>query len=379
MTNEATMANPDTEILFQPFSHKSMNMRNRIVMAPMTRCFSPGGAPKNRVAEYYERRAVGDVGLILSEGTVVDRPASKNEEAIPFFHGEAALAGWQKVIDDVHAAGGLMGPQIWHTGSTKNSRNDWVPEAPVESPSGLVAPDVPRGNAMSEEDIADTIHAFAKAAADAQRLGFDMIEFHGAHGYLIDQFFWSGTNQREDSWGGATLKERARFASGILKETRKAIGPDFPIALRVSQWKQQDYKVKLAKTPEEMTDWLLPLVEAGADMLHCSQRRFWEPEFPELDGEEGLNFAGWAKKLTGAGTISVGSVGLEGDFFGSFVGRNAEPAGLEKLVKRMENDEFDLIAVGRAILGDPNWVKKVRGDDPEEMKAFEAASLGTLY
>ena len=106
---------------------------------------------------------------------------------------------------------------------------------------------------------------------------------------------------------------------------RAAVGPDFPVILRLSQWKQQDYAARLAETPDAMADWLLPLVEAGVDVLHCSQRRFWEPEFPEIDGEDGLNFAGWAKKLTGAATISVGSVGLSGDFIAAFGGEALEP------------------------------------------------------
>src|SRR5690606_31237595 len=119
--------------------------------------------------------------------------------------------------------------------------------------------------------------------------------------------------------------------------------------LRVSQWKQQDFAARLATTPDEMTDWLGPLVDAGVDIIHASQRRFWEPEFPELDGENGLNFAGWVKKLTGAATISVGSVGLSGDFMTAFAGEGAPTAGLEELVSRMERGEFDLIAVGRAL------------------------------
>lgn len=127
-----------TEALFQPFKIKSLTVQNRIVMAPMTRTFSPGGVPRANVADYYRRRAAGDVGLILSEGTVIDRPGSKNEEAIPFFHGEEVLAGWKKVIDGVHEAGGKMGPQIWHTGSTRG-QSGWEPALPVESPSGLVA------------------------------------------------------------------------------------------------------------------------------------------------------------------------------------------------------------------------------------------------
>ena len=121
-----------------------------------------------------------------------------------------------------------------------------------------------------------------------------------------------------------------------------------------------------------------PLVAAGVDVLHCSQRRFWEPEFPEIYGENGLNFAGWTKKLTGAPTISVGSVGLSHDFFSSFAGRSSTTAGLEKLVERMERDEFDLIAVGRALISDPDWPKKVRAEDTAALKGFDPATLAEL-
>ncbi len=368
----------NTDILFQPLRIKSLTLPNRIVMAPMTRAFSPDGVPGENVAAYYRRRAESEVGLILSEGTVINRPASRNDPGIPFFHSDAALAGWKRVIDAVHVAGGRMGPQIWHTGSVVSFQTEWVPESPVESPSGLLAPDQPRGVAMSEKDIADTVAAFGQAAADAKRLGFDTVEIHGAHGYLIDQFFWAGTNQRTDGYGGATIKERSRFAVEVVQSVRAAVGPDFPVILRLSQWKQQDYAARLAQTPAEMEEWLMPLVDAGADILHCSQRRFWEAEFPETDGENGLNFAGWAKKLTGAATISVGSVGLSGDFMGSFAGESSAPASLDTLVHRMERGEFDLIAVGRALLSDPQWVTKVRAGDTLNLRDFTAAAMGEL-
>ncbi|MFS2111129.1 NADH:flavin oxidoreductase [Sphingomonas sp. Sphisp140] len=368
---------PDSDTLFRPFELGSLRLENRIVMAPMTRSFAPEGIPGAPNAAYYRRRAEGGVGLILSEGTVIDRPASRNEAGIPFFHGEQALAGWQGVIDAVHGAGGKMGPQIWHTGSTR-SQGGWEPDSPVESPSGLLGPGTPRGEVMSEEAIADTVAAFARAAADARRLGFDLVELHGAHGYLIDQFFWSGTNERADRYGGASIRERARFAGEVIAAVRAAVGPDYPLALRVSQWKQQDFAARLAETPQLMEDWLQPLVEAGVDILHCSQRRFWEPEFPEIDGEEGLNFAGWAKKLTGAATISVGSVGLSGEFIAAFGGEASTGTGIEKLVARMERDEFDLIAVGRALISDPNWVEKIRTGDTGSLKGFDRSVLAEL-
>lgn len=363
--------------LFDPLRIKSLSLKNRIVMAPMTRSRAPGGVPGKANAAYYRRRAENEVGLILSEGTVIDRPAARNEGGIPFFHGEAALAGWRQVIEEVHAAGGKMGPQIWHVGSVPGL-SGWEPATPVESPSGLVGPGQSRGVVMSEEAIADTVSAFGRAAADARKIGFDTLELHGAHGYLIDQFFWDGTNIREDRYGGASVKERARFAAEVVSAVRSAVGPDFPIILRVSQWKQQDYSVRLAPTPDAMTDWLQPLVEAGVDVLHCSQRRFWEPEFPEIDGEAGLNFAGWAKKLTGAATISVGSVGLSGDMLGAFKGESSQPTDLDRLVTRMEKGEFDLIAVGRALLSDPAWARKVRDTEFHALKGFEASSLAEL-
>ncbi|WP_214510298.1 NADH:flavin oxidoreductase [Pseudomonas brassicacearum] len=371
------MSNPDTSILFRPFSIGSLELKNRIVMAPMTRQFSPQGIPGVGSAAYYQRRAEGRAGLILSEGTVIDRPASRNGSGVPFFHGEAALAGWKNVIDSVHNAGGRMGPQLWHTGAVRDA-SGWEPDAPVESPSGLDSPNESRGVAMSEEDIADTVAAFAKAAADAKRLGFDTVEIHGAHGYLIDQFFWAGTNQRTDRYGGPTIKERSRFAAEIVSAVRHAVGPEFPIIMRVSQWKQQDFAVRLAETPALMEDWLLPLVEAGVDVLHCSQRRFWDPEFPEIDGENGLNCAGWAKKVTGATTISVGSVGLDNDVTHAFAGKGSTPASLERLVERMEREEFDLIAVGRVLLSDKDWVAKVENGDYADLKGFNPASLAEL-
>ena len=288
------------DALFRPFSYKGLHLKNRIVMAPMTRSFSPGGVATEEVAQYYRRRAEADVGLIISEGTGVNRPASINDKNVPRFHGEAELAAWKRVIDSVHEVGGKMAPQLWHVGAVRTRDPEWTPSGPYDSPSGLSRPGKQFGEAMTDEEVADAIAAFAQAAADAKALGFDAVELHGAHGYLIDQFFWDGTNVREDAYGAKDLPGRARFAADILRAVRQAVGPDYPVIIRISQWKQQDYEVKMAANPKEMEAWLGALTAAGADMLHCSQRRFWEPEFEGSD----LNFAGWAKKLTGVPTIT---------------------------------------------------------------------------
>ncbi len=363
--------------LFEPFTSRGLTLPNRVAMAPMTRNFAVDGIPGPGIVDYYRRRAEGEVGLILSEGTVIDRPEARNDPGIPFFHGEEALAGWADVLAAVHDAGGRIAPQIWHTGLTRPQFPDRPRPGEPEGPSGLFRPGEPYGKAMSEEDVADTVDAFVRAAADAVRLGFDCVEFHGAHGYLIDQFFWDGTNQRSDKWGGDTLAERTRFAAEILRQTRAAIG-DVPIILRISQWNQQDYKRRLAPTPDALEAWVAPLVEAGADILHCSQRRFWEPEFPEIDGEKGLNLAGWVKKLAGVPTISVGSVALDGDFFGTFSGQDTRATDLGDLEARMERGEFDLIAVGRALIANPDWVQKVRDGRMDELDGYRTEQLAEL-
>ena len=361
------------DALFRPFEHESLRLKNRIVMAPMTRSFSPGGVPTPEVAAYYRRRAP-EVGLIITEGTVIDRPASSNDPNVPHFHGERALEGWKRVIDEVHAAGGAMAPQIWHMGIVAPHQSGWKPPAPMEGPSGLVAPSEAGGVAMTESDIAETVKAFGRAAADAKRLGFDAVEIHGAHGYLIDQFFWGGLNKRGDRYGGSTLPERSRFAAEVVRAVRAAVGENFPVVLRLSQWKQQDFAVKLAKTPDEMAAWLNPLSEAGVDIFHCSQRRFWQPEFEGSD----LNFAGWAKKLTGRPTITVGSVGLCGEFLAAFQGESSRPDALDELLRRLERGDFDLVAVGRAVLSDPQWPSKIREGRHEQLKDFTREALATL-
>ena len=148
-----------------------------------------------------------------------------------------------------------------------------------------------------------------------------------------------------------------------------------PLILRLSQWKIGNFEVKIGRTPEELQAWLEPLSAAGVDLFHCSQRRYWEPEFAGSD----LNFAGWAKKLTGKPSITVGSVGLSGEFIGSFRGEKSQSTGVDELVRRLERGDFDLVAVGRALLGDPAWARKIRGGGESALQAFDPQALATLY
>lgn len=363
-----------TNPLFRPFQHKSLSLPNRVVMAPMTRSKSPDGTPGEDVATYYRRRAEGGVGLIITEGTTVDRAGASNDPNIPNFYAPKSLEGWRRVVKEVHAAGAKIAPQIWHQGMVRKPGTGPRPDGKSDGPSGLSGSGKQVAEPMTDEDIADTIEAFAKAAAAAKDIGFDAVELHGAHGYLVDQFFWEQSNRRDDAYGGDLVK-RTRFAADIIKAIRQRVGPDFVIIHRFSQWKQQDYGARLAQTPDELAAFLQPLVDAGADIFHCSTRRFWEPEF---DGSD-LNLAGWTKKLTGKPTITVGSVGLKGgDFIQSYKGESAEVGELGELEARLARDEFDLVAVGRALITDAAWAAKVRDKRFTELEPFSPKAMATL-
>ncbi|MGK8491242.1 NADH:flavin oxidoreductase [Nocardia asiatica] len=355
MSVTASEASRTAEILSRPVTLNGLTVPNRIVMAPMTRMFSPDGIPGDDVRSYYARRAAAGVGLIVTEGTYVGHESAGQSDRVPRFHGAEQLAGWAKVAEDVHAAGGTIVPQLWHIGMVRNQGDAPYPDAPAVGPSGIRLDGTEGlGKAMTQVDLDDVIGAFAEAAADAERIGFDGVELHGAHGYLLDQFLWAGTNRRDDVYGGDPVA-RTRFAAEVVAAVRAAVSPGFPVIFRYSQWKQEAYHARLAETPQELEAILTPLAAAGVDVFHASTRRYWRPEF---DGSD-LNLAGWTKKLTGKPTITVGSVGLDGDFLRAFTGEGAELGSLDNLLDRLERDEFDLVAVGRALLQDPEWASKV--------------------
>lgn len=359
-------------VLFRPFRYKDLSLENRIVMAPMTRAKSPGGVPGSAVAAYYRRRAEGGVGLIMTEGTYIRHPGAGFQPDVPRFHGEEALAGWQRVVDEVHQAGGHIFPQLWHVGLSAPAGAPLSPEA--VGPSGIAASGESVGLPMTQAQIDAVIWAYGEASANAERMGFDGVEIHAAHGYLIDQFFWEATNRRTDRYGG-DLVRRTRFAVEVIEEIRRRVSARFPVCLRFSQWKLRDYGAKLARTPQELERFLTPLIAAGVDLFHCSQRRFWEPEF---EGST-LNLAGWTRKLSGQPAISVGSVTLNQEFMTSFSRPDtASVTDVRELLERMRRDEFDLVAIGRSLIVNPSWARIIERGELDELKPFQRDALQEL-
>ncbi|MFF8837637.1 NADH:flavin oxidoreductase [Streptomyces sp. NPDC015130] len=374
MTVTASPSSRAAEILSRPVTLNGLTVPNRIAMAPMTRMFSPGGVPGEDVRSYYARRAAAGVGLIVTEGTYVGHESAGQSDRVPRFHGEEQLAGWAKVAEDVHAAGGTIVPQLWHIGMVREQGQAPYPDAPAMGPSGIRTDGTEgTGKAMTQSDLDDVIGAFAEAAVAAERIGFDGVELHGAHGYLLDQFLWAGTNRRTDAYGGDPVA-RTKFAAEIVAAVRRSVSPEFPVIFRYSQWKQDAYDAQLAETPQELEAILAPLAAAGVDVFHASTRRHWIAEFDDSD----LNLAGWTKKLTGRPTITVGSVGLDGDFIHAFAGQGAPVQGIDELLDRLERDEFDMVAVGRALLQDPEWAAKVLAGRTDELKPYDASAVKTL-
>jgi 2,4-dienoyl-CoA reductase-like NADH-dependent reductase (Old Yellow Enzyme family) len=361
-----------TDVIFTPFRLKNVSLRNRIVMAPMTCGTSPNQIPGPDVAAYYRRRVEGGTGLILTEDASPEHKSASSDANVPSFFGEDSLAGWANVLKEVKAAGGHIMPQLWHEGVERRPGSGPYPDAPSMSPSGLSRPGEKVGEPMTQKEIDDVILGFAKSAAYAKALGFDGVELHGAHGFVIDQFFWEGTNRRSDKYGGSAEK-RTLFAVEVVEAVRAATGPDFAILLRFSQWKLTDYAARLAHTPGELETFLEPLAAAGVDMFHCSTRRFWEAEFPETGSD--MNLAGWTKKIVGLPTIVAGSVSLNADFLTTEAAK-IDRAHIQGLVDMLERGDFDLVAIGRALLVNPDWGNKVRAGLADQLKPWAPEIYG---
>jgi 2,4-dienoyl-CoA reductase-like NADH-dependent reductase (Old Yellow Enzyme family) len=381
----------DLDPLFRPIKLNGLALPNRLAMAPMTRSFSPGNVPTDAVAAYYRRRAEGGTGLLITEGVGVDHPSaigagSGAGDAVPVLYGEAALAGWRSVVDGVHRAGGFIFPQLWHQGAFRIDGTGPHPQAPTLSPSGTWGPMDGRSTvhpdhlevyqkpnrAMTEEDIADVVAAFARSAVNAKAAGFDGIAIHGASGYLIDEFFWTKTNKRGDRYGG-DMTRRALFGAEIVRAIREAVGPTMPILFRFGQWKQQDFSALIAETPDELGVLLRALSEAGTDMFDASTLYYNKPAF---EGSP-LPLAAWAKKLSGKPSMAVGGIGLADNLFNSIsIGGATVEKNYYEAAERLERGEFDMLAIGRALIADSQWPNKIRAG--ELPNAFRREMLGQL-
>jgi 2,4-dienoyl-CoA reductase-like NADH-dependent reductase (Old Yellow Enzyme family) len=348
----------DLAPLLQPLQVRQLRLPSRFALPGMQRSWCVDGAPDHRLRDYYQRRVRGGAGLIISESCAVDHPSATREPLFAQINA-ATLPAWREVISAVHDAGGAMFLQLWHQGGVNYGGDaERNPDFTAVSPSGFSDPGVPFGRAATSADLAGIRDSFVRGALHARQAGADGIELHACHGFLLDQFLWPRTNRRTDRYGGPSIAGRAAFPAEVAAAVRAAVGDDFVISIRLSQWKESDYEASIVTSPAELGELTGILRSAGVDIFHVSARRFWEPAF---DGSD-LGLAGWVKSFTDAAVIAVGSIGLDIDVMATLTGQEGHPTGASRigeLVARFERGEFDLVSVGRSQIGDPDWVTKM--------------------
>jgi N-ethylmaleimide reductase len=344
-----------TQSLFSSYSLGRITLKNRVVMAPMTRNRALGNVPNELMATYYAQRA--DAGLIVTEGTSPS-PNGLGYARIPGLFSAEQVAGWRKVTDAVHAEGGRIFVQLMHTGRASHEKNlpagahVLAPSAIALStplwvdPDGNLPPTTPK--AMSSEEVASTIGEYARAAELAIEAGFDGVELHGANGYLIDQFLNVASNQRDDVYGGS-VENRARFALDVARAAAKAIGGD-RVGIRVSP-----YGVFNDMTPDAETDALYlhlasELSALGLVYLHVvDHSSMGAPEVsPTLKAKLRATFKG----------TSILSGGYD---------RARAEADLTE-------SKGDLVAFGRPYISNPRLAHLLEADKP-----LAAPDFGTFY
>ncbi len=363
-------------MVFEPWEAGRLRLRNRIVMAPMTRRMAgEDGIATEASVRYYARRARHEVGLVISEGTGIDGTHAYDTLTVPRFETDAQIAAWGRVVAAVHEAGGAFAPQLWHCGR--------LAADPIGPSAGEVPPKrdgTPRPpvRAMERDDFDQVLGAYRHAASKAVEIGCDALEIHGAHGYLLDSFLSEATNERTDDYGGS-LENRMRFPLEVARVVRESVGAGFPVIHRFSQWQLADYAEVKFRDPDALAVWVNALADAGVDILHVSTRSATDPAFPELDGEDGARtLAGWTRKLGRLPVIAVGKVTTTLTMdraYGEEEDEVTDPAPAFDLIER---GEADLLAVGRALIANPDWVPVVRDGDWRDLARFDKGLLETL-
>ncbi|KAJ7113935.1 hypothetical protein C8R44DRAFT_630552 [Mycena epipterygia] len=278
--------------LFTPLNVGSVTIPNRVGMSALTRNRALHTVPNDIMRKYYEQRAVGGAGLIVSEGTLITRQGTEWPDA-PGIWDQSQIEGWRKITDAVHAAGSKIYCQIWHLGRTSHPE---APEqiaagVPVYAPSAIPArggkfryiPGTPGYVTPTEIDNPTVIIAqFKQAAINAKEAGFDGVELHGANGYLVHQFLDSTANKRTDKWGGSK-ENRARFALEILKALMEVYGPD--VALKLSPTAgYNDVGMPLQETIDTFGYLLREVNKLG--LSYVALMRYVAFMDPEFDGQK---------------------------------------------------------------------------------------------
>ncbi|MDR0300406.1 MAG: NADH-dependent flavin oxidoreductase, Oye family protein [Streptococcaceae bacterium] len=354
------------DILFSPFYSEKIDLKNKLVMNPVPSGFVEDGVPLKENVEFYKSRAKG-VGLITAGAINIVHPTASNNRKVPNIDLEA-LPLWRKVTEAVHEFDTKIIAEIWHAGTSRAfaasdlSRN-------VSSPSGVIG-DKKVGEPLTLLEINDIVIAFAEAAENAKKSGFDGIDIHAAHGSLIHDFLSKETNKRTDEFG---FDQRTMFAEKVVNACRIRVGDDFPIFMRLSNFKMYDLTTMLADSVDEFELLIRKLSNSGVDIFDCSEQSYMDAAIPSKKG----NLAYWVKRLAEKPTITTGGLGGTGVLYkeipdlvskvskkpkNSYKYAQDGEAQLrykEQLLKDYKDKAFDLVSFGRPLLINENWIEEM--------------------
>lgn len=345
-------------LLSSPVRIGGLELKNRMVMPAIGTGYAyADGSVTQRLIAYHAERAKGGVGLIILEATYV-HPSGKGFKNQPGIYSDRLLPGLRRLVDAVHAQGAKIAIQIYHTGQQTTSA---VTGQPIVAPSALPCAtigEVPKE--LTKEEIAFLVRAFAEAAQRAKAAGFDAVEVHGAHGYLINQFLSPLANKRTDKYGGS-LENRMRFPLEVVRAVRRAVGPDYPVLYRLSA----DEKISGGLTLEETKVFARRLEQEGVNALHVSAGIYesiaWFMQPMYLPRGCLVDLAQGIKSAVNLPVIAVGRIN--------------DPDLAEEILAA---GKADLIAFGRQLLADPETPKKVLEGRPEEIRRCIACCQGCI-
>lgn len=349
--------------LFDEVDLGPLQLRNRMAVAPMTRVSATAdGRATDRMRDYYGDFARGGFGLIITEGIYTDRTSSQGYLHQPGLTNKKQVEAWASVVDEVHAAEGKIVAQLMHAGalSQGNPHASGTAGPSAVRPKGLQMSfyrgkgSYPVPRAMELSDIDEVRDGFANAARNAQAAGFDGVEVHGANGYLLDQFLSEGINTRTDAYGGS-VAGRARLLLETVKCVRAAVGPGFPVGVRVSQAKVNDYEHRWSGGIADARIIFGALGRSGVGYIHTTQFEAWRPAF----ADNGASLASLARTLGGLPVIANGALHEDG-----------------QAARMLDCGEADMIAIGRGALANPDWPNRIR--HARRARMFDGAVLSPL-
>jgi 2,4-dienoyl-CoA reductase-like NADH-dependent reductase (Old Yellow Enzyme family) len=339
-------------ILFTPTRIGGVPLKNRVALAPMTRTSAEeDGRATDEMARYYARFARGCYSLVITEGTYPDEASSQGYRNQPGIANAAHVDAWRRVVEAVHREDGRIFMQLMHAGalSQGNYHTDETigPSAvkPVGSQLDLYGGhgDYRTPRAMTRDDIRDVVDGFVQAARRAREAGFDGVEIHGANGYLLDQFLTDYTNQRTDEYGGST-ENRVRLLVEVVRAVRSEVGDGYPVGIRISQGKVNDYHHKWAGGERDAEVIFTGIAAAGPDFIHITEFDATQPAF-----ETGQTLAELATRYARVPVIANGQLGA--------------PERAESLIA---NGHAEVITLGKSALANPDWPRRVMAGEPIE-------------